>query len=159
MRTKQESLFNDDNPPAYIAEMLNGNAENGAAWQYLFVTLMVEGRLDELMQTAQFYTAHFPQKMLPVHVQEALLYTWVTKTGGVNGFPWRVHNEIGQRFMQFAQQANQPREIAEPIVRRDFADTFWCYAVFKAQEQQAAAQPSAVPDARTGASQQAPSRE
>lgn len=158
MRTKQESLFSDDNPPAYIAEMLNGNPDNLVAWQYLFMSLMVEGRLDELMQTAQFYTTHFPQKMLPVHVQEALLYTWVTKTGGVNGFPWRVHNEVGQRFMQFAQQANQPREIAEPIVRRDYADTFWCYAVFKAQEQQTASQ-SAVPDARTGASQQAPSRE
>lgn len=158
LRTKQESLFNDENPQAYIAEMLNGNPDNPIAWQYLFTSLMVEGRLDELMQTAQFYTKHFPQKMLPVHVQEALLYTWVTKTGGINGFPWHVHNEIGQRFMQFAQQANQAREVAEPIVRRDFADTFWCYAVFKAQEQPQSSSPVS-PDARTGASQQAPSRE
>lgn len=152
-RTKQESFFNDNDPTPYIGEMLNCNTNNDVAWQYLFTMLMVQGRLDELMQAAQVYTQHFEGRMLPVHVQEALLYTWVTKTGALNGFPWRVSTNIGQRFMQFAQSANQSREVAEPIVRREFGDTFWCYAVFKNQEQKA--QPQLTPDASTGASQQA----
>lgn len=156
-RTQQESFFDDRNPPSYIAEMLNSNPNNEVAWQYLFTMLMVEGRLDELMQTASFYSKHMPQKMLPVHVQEALLYHWVEKTGGLNGFPWRVQTEVGQRFMQFAQAAHQAREIAEPIVRRDFADTFWCYAIFKAQAAQASQQQAT--DGRTGASQLQSGRE
>ena len=154
-RTQQESFFDDENPPSFIAEMLNGNPVNEVAWQYLFTMLMVEGRLDELMQTAAFYTNHFQGKMLPIHVQEALLYHWVTKTGGLNGFPWKVLPEVGQRFMQFAKAAHQSRDIAEPIVRRDYGDTFWCYAVFKAQQPQQAKHT----DGNTGASQLQPGRE
>lgn len=158
-RTKQESFFDDNNPPTYIAEMLNSNPNNQVAWQYLFTMLMTEGRLDELMQTAAFYGKHFPNKMLPIHVQEALLYHWVEKTGGLNNFPWRVSTEVGNRFMKFAQAAHQPRNVAEPIVRQDYGDTFWCYAIFKAQEaqQQNGAQPST--DASTGASQLQAGRE
>lgn len=153
LRTQQDSFFDDVNQPPFIAEMLNCNPDNPVAWQYLFTMLMAEGRLDELMQTAAFYSNHFPQAFFPVHVQEALLYTWVTRNNSLNGFPWKVQAAIGQRFMEFAKQANQPREIAEPIVRRDYADTFWCYAVFKAQE--AKAKPAAV-DGMTSASAQAP---
>lgn len=148
LRVKHDSFFIDDNQAPLIAEMLNDNPGNYVGWQYLFTMLMAQGRLDELMQTAAYYTKHFPSEFLPNHVQEALLYHWVSKTNSLNGFPWKVRTEIGQRFMQFAGQANQAREIAEPIVRRDYADTFWCYAVFKAQEvnrQQA--------DGATGASQ------
>lgn len=154
MRTKQDSFFDDFNQPPFIAEMLNDYPDNNVAWQYLFTMLMAEGRLDELMQTAQFYTNHFPNAFLPVHVQEALLYTWVTKNNSLNGFPWKVQTAIGQRFMEFAKQANQARDVAEPIVRRDYADTFWCYAVFKAQESRS--QSSSTPDGYSGASPQAP---
>lgn len=162
-RTKQDSFFDDNNPPSYIAEMLNFNPDNEVAWQYLFTTLMVQGRFDELMQTSAFYSKHFPSRLLPVHVQEALLFAWVSKTGGsLAGFPFKISTSIGQRFMQFAQTAHQSRDIAEPAVRRDFGDTFWCYAVFQAngggQQQQS---PSASPqtDGSTGASQQVAGRE
>ena len=162
-RTKQDSFFDDMNPPAYIAEMLNCCPDNEVAWQYLFTTLMVQGRMDELMQTSAFYSKHFSSRMLPVHVQEALLFVWVSKTGGsLGGFPFKVSAPVGQRFMQFAQTAHQAREIAEPAVRRDYGDTFWCYAVLQANgggQQQASPVASPQTDGSTGASQQVAGRE
>ena len=152
---QQDIFFNDTDPEITISQLLNEHPKNELGWQYLFSMLMVKGQLDALMQTAQFYAKHFPDKFFPVHVQEALLYTWVTKTGSLNNFPWKIQAQIGQRFMDFAQKANQPADVAEPVVRRDFVDTFWCYAVFKQQQMQAQQQAGGnAPDARTGASRQ-----
>lgn len=158
VRVKHDTFFNDNYQVASIVEMLNDSPQNEVAWQYLFTMLMASGNMDDLLHTAQFYAAHSNKKLFPVHVQEALLYAWLAKTGSMNGFPWAVSTEVGQRFLTFVQQANQPREIAEPIVRRDYAGTFWCYAVFAAQQQGQQNANRAV-DASTGASVQQPSRE
>lgn len=156
-RTKQESFFNDFDQPPYIAEMLNCNPNNEVAWQYLFTMLMVEGRGDELMRTAVFFQHHFQGKMLPTHVQEALLYLWVSKTGSLAKFPFQVTVSIGNRFMAFAKAAHQPRSKAEPVVRDVYGDTYWCYAIFQQQEAQQRQQQAV--DGHTNASAQQSSRE
>lgn len=151
-------LFNDKYLGLMSGELVNDHPDNMLAWQYFFAHCLLTKDLQTLCQAASVYTSVGPKMPLPMNVQEAVIMAWTMSNGSPEGCPWAINKNVMRRFVEFAQVANQQRSKAEPIVKKEFGNTFWCYYLLGGNQEgdsETSLSPHThVPNATTGASLQ-----
>lgn len=127
IRYKEDFFFNEEKVEGMIYILLIENPNNWMAWQYLFATCLEKKSLTMLTQFVALMNKLCPNNRIPIHVQEALLLDWVQKYGKLDGYQWNIDNEVKERFIKFANAANQSESIAKNALRMQFSDTYGCY--------------------------------
>ena len=113
-----------------LLNLLNQYPNNNVAWQYLFALCLMDKNLNQLEYAVNLYLNIYPEAKLPVHVQEALLMQWLQTNNSLDGLPWQIDNQVKERLMQFVNALNQSPSTKEKVARKQFNNTFWCYALF-----------------------------
>lgn len=109
--------------------LMLSNKSNMAATDYLLCYLLLNNDLDNFVNA--LLESNYNLKNLPKHYQEGIAMYWSTTQNPNPKTREIVLNEdIKRRFADFTQIVNQQGSNAYPIIKQNFANTYWIYYTF-----------------------------
>ncbi|MDR0749993.1 MAG: DUF6057 family protein [Tannerellaceae bacterium] len=128
-RTHTHFLFSEQEKSQMLGILLQQNLTNRMAYEYLMAYCLLTKDLQH------FYT-YYPlgkeiaYRQIPVSYQEALIYLWGLSNNNPATIPYPVSNEVKRRVQEYGKIYTTCQH-SEPMLRPQYADTYWYYLHFR----------------------------
>ncbi|MDR1555782.1 MAG: DUF6057 family protein [Tannerellaceae bacterium] len=128
-RTKTDFFFSEGEKDMMLGILLQQDLSNRPAYEYLMAYCLLTKDLEHFYQ---YYPLgeNIPYQTLPVSYQEALVYLWGLSNRTMDHIPYPVSNEVKQRVQEY-RRIYVGYTHAEPMLRKQFSDTYWYYFHFR----------------------------
>jgi hypothetical protein len=128
-RTRTDFLFSEQEKDQMLGVLLQQDLTNRMAYEYLMAYCL-------LTKDLQHFYSYYPlgkniaYQHIPLSYQEALIYLWGLSNNDPSTIPYPVSNEVKQKVQAYGQiYTSYPN--SEPMLRRQYADTYWYYLHFR----------------------------
>lgn len=129
-RIRQDFLFNEKEKDMMLGILLQQDLTNRMAHEYLLAYTLLTKNLQNF-QPYFSLGSQIDYVTIPKAYQEALLYIWgLTNTDPARSIPYPVSNVVKSRMEAYRNiYTSYPNP--EPILKGQFADTYWYYYHFR----------------------------
>jgi hypothetical protein len=128
-RTKTDFLFSEHEKDMMLGILLQQSPSNRFAYEYLMAYCLLTKDIEHFYR---YYPMgeHIGYRSLPKSYQEALMYIWGLTHNTTDNIPWPVSDQVKRRTLEYRNiYVNHPN--AEPLLKKQFADTYWYYFHFR----------------------------
>jgi hypothetical protein len=128
-RTRTDFLFSEQEKDQMLGVLLQQDLTNRMAYEYLMAYCL-------LTKDLQHFYNYYPlgkniaYQHIPLSYQEALIYLWGLSNNDPSTIPHPVSNEVKQKVQAYGQIYTSYQN-SEPMLRRQYADTYWYYLHFR----------------------------
>ncbi|MDR3142929.1 MAG: DUF6057 family protein [Tannerellaceae bacterium] len=128
-RTRTAFLFSEQEKSQMLGVLLQQNPANRMAYEYLMAYCL-------LTKDLQHFYSYYPLgketacRQIPLSYQEALIYLWGLSNDNPSTIPYPISNEVKRRVQEYGKiYTSYPH--SEPMLRPQYADTYWYYLHFR----------------------------
>lgn len=127
-RPKDDFLFSEGEKDMMIGILFQDNPTNYMAYEYLLAYTLLTKDIERFYQYYRLGEGKVVYRVIPRSYQEAMAYIWSLTNN--NQPPLGIDPLIIERLNAFlTTYRNIPQ--AEPILRKDFEDTYWYYFYYR----------------------------
>lgn len=128
-RTKTDFLFSEQEKDQMLGVLLQQDFTNRMAYEYLMAYCL-------LTKDLKHFFSYYPlgkeiaYRQIPVSYQEALIYLWGLSNTDLTTIPYPISPDVRQRVQKYGQIYTSYQN-SEPMLRNQYADTYWYYLHFR----------------------------
>jgi len=123
---KEDFFFRENEKDMMMGLLYQNNTENRMAYEYLLAYTLLKKDMQHFLSYYKMGEETIQYKVIPKSYQEALLYIWGAANNDFNTIPYPINNETKNNVHAY-QQIYISSQNAEPMLKNQYADTYWYY--------------------------------